>query len=305
MVPPATSGRKDPSSCKACISKFMVSGNSVEGVLKIYSALAALLLLVSASGCATSEPKFYPQGFPQKLEASDLGQVRTTEEGDILFRQKLFAGYLGRLDADVIVKPYSIYRQEHSVPKGTVLQRGLMVHTKHDGVAWCTLEVTATAHSVVGDTARGRSCFVDTNKSGKFDVVYMKGLEWQVPAWVAQPNYRPFSPLGGDIVLRAFNLDAPVPYTKTNDPLKVDTEFALKYEPGNKGLAHIVMIGFKNGFQDALITKKVPVPPSEALPKTIDVDGVKVELISHQDGVLKYRIVSGLSSDEPILVDLD
>lgn len=106
-------------------------------------------------------------------------------------------------------------------------------------------------------------------------------------------------------MLRAFNLDAPVPYTKTNDPLKVDTEFALKYEPGNKGLAHIVMIGFKNGFQDALITKKVPVPPSEALPKTIDVDGVKVELISHQDGVLKYRIVSGLSSDEPILVDLD
>lgn len=191
------------------------------------------------------------------------------------------------------------------MPKGTVLQRGIMVDTEHDGEAWCTLEVTSTAHSLVGDTARGRSCFVDTNKSGKFDFIYLKGLEWQVPAWMAQPKYQPFSPLRGDIVLRAFKLDAPVPYTKTNDPLEVNTEIALKYVPGNKGSASIEMVGFKNGFQDALITEKVPVPPSNALPKTLDVDGVKIEVISHQDGILKYRIVSGRSSDEPFPVDLD
>jgi hypothetical protein len=266
--------------------------------------------LLALSGCTSSLPYFEPVVTPLAVTI-DPAEATTENTDNIVFRQTVDFPATAVLLEGFSSPPTGTYRLEHDVPAGTVLHPGFLDSSEYSGPGYCTMTPTMKMKVLIGGgDLYGYTCFADTDRSGTFDLYFSKG-RLLLKTSGGRIRYKNHDMPGG-APLKAGYVDAPIrldkalPYrAEQGTPTDERFEFIVKFMPNHGfGVHRLEMIKLDNGKETELLSGSKDIPAAEYLPVTMNFMGVKVEVLAVENGVLRYRIKSGLDPKRIISTDL-
>lgn len=260
------------------------------------SLCAALSML---AGCATTVvPTFTPVSFVGKIDDSyKVGDVLTAQDGDVVFRQRITGGNLASLDGDFKVDKFSSYSREFNVPAGALLQPGYIVSEQGSGIGFCSLGLTSKSKSLLGETYSSRTCFVDSDRSGDFDFAFQGDGTWS--SIIQKQDFDiEYRTLKESVLMGGVPIEPSIPYSLVDEKTPVDANFFIYYYARSTGGARFKMYSDLSGSQKQL-ADGIRVFGSN-LPESFSMNNVTIEIISVDNGVLKYRIRNGLRENKVI-----
>lgn len=266
---------------------------------------------LALAGCVSSVPHFEPVVRPVEVSI-DSSEASTQNTDNIVFRQTVDFPATAILQEEFSLPPEGTFQFQFDVPAKTVLHPGFLDSPEYSGPGYCTLTPTMKMKALIGGYLYGFTCFADTDNSGTFDIYFSKGRLHEKPDnGSGKVRYKNRdgpggAPLKAGIVDTPLKLARPLPYiTEEGTPTDERFEFIVKFMPNHGfGVHRLEMIKLDKGKETELISGSKNIPKAENLPATLSFMGVRVEVLSVENGILHYRIKSALDPNSIIWTDL-
>lgn len=270
------------------------------------SALSALLLapLLMAQTTAPAPPATVTDNAVIVLAmqpATFASEPQTATGGTaVLLTQQANVFGVVRVDAPVAgIIPVGNFSLSLEVRPGTELFPLALVQ-RQDAHIFCTTTVTTTTVNPLRPPIATRTCLVDTNSDRVFD--YLGYIQVGGPpgrsvsgAWETQVAPRVS---GGTATISTTQIASPVPYT----PLQTHHIAPLTLELTARVVGETVTVDLRSreGEASAPVTDQRETVLKANMPATAALYGAQVEVQSLNEGVLTYRIVSAMPTEQPI-----
>jgi len=262
-------------------------------------------LAVLASACASNIAvrTGTVQLTPTPYQAT--GQVQTARNGDLVLRQEAAVASTATLDqAFTHYVELEASNATTSVPAGASLYE-LRSHAVR-GHLFCTMDDTitsvrtrqprsnilATVNPNVPNT--GQVCFIDNDDDGRFE-------EMTPLVDHGSPNRPRF---GGMTVLK-YDIE-PIAYTPTEAHDARTSPLGVRFKDNRLqvvGIVDYMLPTTPSQEGNYLLTYTSEAIPRD-LPATIEIAGARIEVLSREGDAIRYRLVNGFPSNEPISVHL-
>lgn len=252
-------------------------------------AITACAVTLLCSACA-SQPPFYGVLIPMPVEA-DPG-VRDTAVDPVLLRQDLKPAFYLEVTTDSeTVTPVSFYRHRVVAPEGTLFYGGLF---DGEGPVACSFAPIMKGADAFGNDWEQPVCLGDSDEDGAFERfgTLFAGTGANLPVR-SGALYGGLMPMEGTVPYRAASYD-PADARFDGHTMEAKVRFAPDARRGDT----FELVLSDGPFEQGRLLRTVPVPPPDALPATIDLFGAEVEVMSVDDGVVRYRILTSLPEDD-------
>lgn len=160
--------------------------------------------------------------------------------------------------------------------------RGVFAGNAEDGdsVSFCTYDNTFTGRNAIGRSMAMRTCLIDDDADGAFDLAYAAtGFDG-----VASDQI-------GDFGVR---VPASTRYTLVQEEPRNVAELAIKFSPPSmigRGEIHMALMTERG---ERRICGSFPIP--RALPASVMVQGAEIEVLAIENRTLSYRVRSGFEA---------
>lgn len=273
--------------------------------MKKLTVLAALLLAPLLMAQAQTPPLTItdtgtPLLAPQAVELhSDL---QTATGASVLLTQQANLIGVVRVDAPVAGSiPIGNASIAVSLTPGTELFP-VLLQQRRDVRVFCTVATESNVLSPIRPPTITRTCLADNNGDRVFDHLAVMQVNvtptravsgaWQIPTL---PRVS-----GGAVTISVAPITSPVPFT----PLQQHRIAPVTLEVTARviGTTVVAELRSREGETSASISDQRETTPVANMPRTINLHGAQIEMVSLSEGTLTYRLVSGFSTDQPLIL---
>lgn len=271
--------------------------------MKIRTVLAALMLAPFLMAQAQTPPLTIsdtgsPVLAPQPVELH--GDLMTATGTSVLLTQQANVIGVVRVDAPVAGSvPMGNAAIAVQVAPGTELFPVLM-QQRRDVRVFCSVATESNVLSPIRPPLITRTCLADNNGDRIFD--HLAVMQVNVTPTRAVSGAWQTPPLphisGGAVTIVVAPISSPVPFT----PLQQHHIAPVSLEVTARVLGQTVVTDLRSreGDVSAPISEQRETTPVANMPRTINLHGVQIEMVSLSEGALAYRLVSGFSTEQPL-----
>ncbi len=231
---------------------------------------------------------------PKAIEVSD--SIRTAREGETLFIQPTTFEGAARLDsAWTSGKLPQTPWMEASIPGGALLYR-VKLQQKKGWSTYCTLEMVQSRP----ESQVARICFSDSNNDGAFETAWHMNVPMEFSSSTRPFESRPRLRMsGGSIDGPYAPIIEPLRYQLVPESQIESPKIAIELSSLNWTVAWFSAVGLQSNGHAILQSIE---DESASRPKTIEIAGSQIEVISLEQEELTFRIVRPFPSDRPLPV---
>lgn len=261
-----------------------------------------VVFILGLGGCLSLPPQFIPiASSGEMVEAETLGEVRTAKDGDIVFSQDISGGKLVLLQENVVIEKAGAFQPEYNVPKGSLLQSGIILSEVGDGSGFCTVELTNTRKTPFGETFNSRSCFLDSDNDGTFEYVFegasgFSGLFSNNEYVIEEKGFQSSS------LTASSKLETPISYSPSDQTLQTEAKIFVFFYAQGENRGRFKMYSDVGGVRNELENGYHSL--SGQYPETFNLSGIEMEVVSVEGDSLKYRVLKSIPVGTPISTDI-
>lgn len=244
------------------------------------------LLLAGASlfltGCNTLYVPQHPiYGLMQTNQFNVPAEQKTIAKKELLMSQTVRATAIATLTQDTDLDGPGI-SADVKFDKGSEFYRIIAPSLK--GSQYCAFERTWSPALSFGIDPKGRVCLSDTDDDNNFDQYF-----------VVRGDYAKARFTGSTLSGNPSDVEGALPYTLARSVVGEHAEIGILYDG-----KYLSIVALDDGKRRRLTDTTYRVR-SEELPKTIDFEDTKIELISRdEEKNLTFRVIKGFPTDMPI-----
>ncbi len=177
----------------------------------------------------------------------------------------------------------------------------VLLQQRRDVRVFCSVATESTVLSPIRPPTITRTCLADNNGDRIFDHLAVMQVNitptravsgaWQVPVL---PHVS-----GGAVTIAVAPITSPAPFT----PLQRHQIAPVTLEITARILGETVIadVRSREGETSAAISDQRETTPVANMPRTINLHGAQIEMVSLNAGTLTYRLISGFSTEQPLI----
>lgn len=263
-------------------------------------ATAAIACLTASGDAFAQQPRPWDTAYAlfQALPAPLDGQVRTANANDVVFSQQVRVAEAVRLNSAVSAW-LTAGRSQTSlvVPEGAVLYR-VSFERNPDMRAYCAVD-TMVAGGGPTPPRVVRLCLSDDNNDGSFEQLWRMlipaGAHRGDNGWIALP----YPSINGGLISSAGMLSAPASYSTLAEHGIAPITMEALYYSSFDGTASFLVTTPRDG-RHLWMSSRAFDATGSGFPRTADILGAQVEVISQTDRAITYRVLRGFPEDAPL-----